>query len=704
LWPLPPDAVELGDGTARYSVNQMQPTDEDFFQLRADHHFSDTDTVFGRVTRQVSEQFTPGAIERWSDTTRVYNTFVTGEYTKIVTNRLLNTFRFGFNRRGIAAATDENPPVDPSVLMVPPDKWTLQGITPALGAISVSGVTGIGAGRGWADRATNLYQFINDMTYNRGAHSLKFGFSWLHTRFGGHNPSRPGGNVGFGSIAAFLRGQPNLFRGDILPQTDSFRFMRWNVIGSYIQHDWRVGTRLTLNMGLRHEFFTVPTEKDGKLANLKDPLTDTEINVLGTRGDSWYENPSFKSFAPRVGLSWDPTGSGRTAVRAGAGVFYNGIQPESFRAAAWRNAPYGLESNITGAQEGSIPFPAGLYDYVIGLGVAQAEIQTFRYHEDHTPRMYQWNVNVQREIMSQTAVTVGYAGSQGKYLPSDTNANTAVANLVDGRYVFPVGAVRPNRAFPTLNLRIRENEGQSWYHALQVEMSRRFQAGWMLQMNYTYSKSTDHASSYTPTFNADGGGVTYVWDYDLRKALSAFHVSNTFSATGVWQLPGGAGAGLVHAIFGGWQLGGQFIIADGSPLSIGMSARSDLSGLGLGGDNPDLIPGGNNNPVIGDPDRYYDVSQFAFPAARTIGNLGRNTLIGPGLATVNLGLTKNVPLTGQARMQFRLEGFNILNRVNLGAPALSVFNNRGVPTASAGFIGSTSTAARQIQLGLRFDW
>jgi hypothetical protein len=134
-----------------------------------------------------------------------------------------------------------------------------------------------------------------------------------------------------------------------------------------------------------------------------------------------------------------------------------------------------------------------------------------------------------------------------------------------------------------------------------------------------------------------------------------------------------------------------------------MGARADLSALGLRSDRPDLIAGGDSNPVTGDPDRYFDVTQFAFPPDRTIGTVGRNTLTGPGIVTLDMGLTKNLQFGGR-RLQIRIEGFNVLNRANLGSPSTSVFNNRGVRTAGAGFIGSTSTTARQIQLGSRLDW
>jgi hypothetical protein len=707
LWPLPDNSVDLGDGTARFSIVSNQPTNEDFYQGRVDHNFSASDAIFGRITRQVSDRVTPSGRNesispRWAAKDEVYNTFLTVEHRKIFTSRLLNTFRFGFNRRGISTFTGEDPPVDPALFMVPPDQWSnpLGGAPQTMGQINVSGIDSVGVFSGWVDRRTNRFQFTSTGVYTRGLHTLKFGADFLHMRLTGDSPASPAGQLTFSSIETLLQGVPRQFRGGILPGVDYLRDLRWNTVALYVQDDWQVHPRVTLNLGLRNDFYTVPTEKDGKFANLKSPLTDTEFTVDGKRGDSWWENPGVLGLSPRVGMSWDPTGSGRTAVRAGGGIFHNLFQPEAFRQFAWRSAPYALETNIQA--EGQIPFPVGLYDYLVGLGSAQGEIHLFPYDYMGQPRMVQFNVNVQREILANTAITIGYAGSRGYDLPDRQSLNTARAELINGRYVFPANAARPNPAF-NLTLGSVETMARSWYNSLQVEMQRRFQAGWQMQVAYTWAKSVDHASAYTPTFEGGGAAGGYIYDYDLSKGLSAFHVGQRLSASGVWQLPGASATGAMGAVFGGWQLSGILNLADGPPVTVTVGANAALTALGLGAQKPDLVPGGDKNPVLGDPDKYFDVTQFAPPPARTIGNLGRNTLIAPGIASVDLGLSKNIQL-GVGRMQLRLEVFNLLNRANLGIPSTQVFNNRGAPVAAAGFIGSTSTTARQTQLGLRFDW
>lgn len=707
LWPLaPPDAVDLGDGRARYSVINAQPTDEDFYQVRVDHNFSGNDSVFGRVTRQTSARRTPQAISRWWSDDGVFNTFVTGEYKKLVTTKLLNTFRFGFNRRAITALSFEDPATDPNLHLVPLQFWSYPlGSEPVMGGMSATGLTGFGHGRGWVDRRVNRFQFVNSVVYTRGRNMVKFGVDVLHMRMGGFNSARPAGSVTFGSVDALLQGQPRQL-SVAAPGSDWWRHLTWNTVGSYAQLDWEIHSRATLNLGLRHEFYTVPREKDGKTANLRDWRNDTAL----TFGNPWWLNPSFKNFSPRVGLAWDPTGSGKTAVRVGGGLFQNLIQPEMFRMFPYRTPP--AAETVLQAREGVIPFPAGFYDFIVRLGPGQSQVFVFPYDNGGNARMWQWNLNVQREVLANTGITVGYAGSKGVELFQQVALNTAVADLIDGRYVFPPGARRPNPVFD-VNLQSPQNWGESWYHSLQVEMQRRFHAGWQMGVAYTLSKSTDTASAFTPTFEgggANGGG--YVYDILLGKALSSFDVRQRISANSVWQLPFGRDRrfgkdwpGWADGILGGWQLSGIINLADGSPIDIGIGARSDLAAIGLEFDRPDLIAGGNPNPVLGDPDRYFDPSQFVFPPARTIGNLGRNALIVPGIANVDLGLSKTFQMANNARRaQFRLEVFNLLNRANMGIPSTTVFNNRGVPQAGVGFIDKTSTEARQIQLGLRLDW
>ena len=736
LWPLPgPTATDQGDGTVRESINTPRSTDEDYYQLRVDHNFSDSDSLFGRYTFQDSSRQSFLVLDRWGNRDFVDNDFLTLAYTHIFSTQVLNTFRFGFGKRVSGQSAFEDPLEDFDLRFVPEDAWSApQGADWIQGQLSIGGVSnpGIGstqAGAGWTLLDTENWEYYDDVIYTRGPHSLKFGFTWSRVLTGGDNPSRPGGVYSFDDLVKFWKAEAGQFRGAILPDLDTIRELKIDTFGFYLQDDWQVTPRFNANLGLRYEFYTVPTEKDGKLSNLIDPLNDDTITMSGQildadgeptgvkSGESWFLNPSLKSFMPRIGLAFDPTGSGKTALRLGAGLFYNHIQPDTFQRAIFRSAPFIKETNF----RRGINFPDA-FDQVVNQGIGAVEMQPFDYNMKN-PHMYQWNLNIQQEVIPGTAVTVGYAGSRGLNLLNQRNINAKVADIVDGRLVYAADAARPNQSelFGDLQLLSQDASSDSWYHALQMGLQRRFQAGYQLQLSYTYSRTIDESSQINSAFNNQGGGVSYWPIPDLRRSLAAFHVASAFSASGIWQLPFGQGQalgnswnGLTETFLGGWQLSGILRMADGPATSITMSGNNSLTRRGgLQLTTPDLAAGGSTSPVLGTKDsfHYFDVSAFQPPPSveggseiRTLGTVGRNTLIGPGVATLDFSLTKNTKVTETVNVQFRSEFFNILNRANFGLPNSTVFGRTGNPTSSAGRLGATTTSARQIQFGLRITF
>jgi hypothetical protein len=195
----------------------------------------------------------------------------------------------------------------------------------------------------------------------------------------------------------------------------------------------------------------------------------------------------------------------------------------------------------------------------------------------------------------------------------------------------------------------------------------------------------------------------YLFDPQLQLSLSSHHVGQNFTANLSYELPRTNASGIAGAVLDGWQLTGIVRLADGSPLSLSGSTRAQTNRLGAAF-RPDLVPGGDNNPVLGGPDRYFDVTQFQLAQPGYMGTLGRNTLIGPGLATVDVSLLKNFPfaVAKNGTLRFRLEVFNVLNRANFAAPITSLFNAQGQRNVDAGKILLTSTRSRELQLGLRF--
>ena len=710
LWPLPgPSAVQVLDdnlptGVTREGVTLSRPIDEDYYQVRIDHNFSDSDSIYGRFTYQDSSQNRIAEeIDMWRTRDIAENRFLTIEHKHIFSANLLNSFRFGYGRRRTGEnAFEDCASCDTSLHFVPDEFWQAPlGADPVQGRIQIPDISapGIGAqnnGAGWLDSLTDNYNYINDVSYNRGAHALKFGFSWWRISTGGENPSRPAGIFEFDSLTQFLQDDPDVFRGGILPGIDAKRKLQMNIIGWYIQDDWRITPNLTANLGVRHEFYTVPTEVDGKISNLISPLTDTEVTVLGTRGDTWFKNPSLASIMPRLGLAWDPTGSGKTSIRAGAGLFYNHIQPDVFRRALFRSTPFMKETNLRG---GGFPF-IGIFDAVVNGGLANEDMQPFDYNMQN-PHMYQWNLNIQREILPGTAASIGYVGNRGVNQMIQVCVNSATATNVDGRLV-ALSSQRPNQAPAFRGLCLLQQQASSYasHHGLQVGLERRFLDGFQLQVSYTFSRTVNEASQVNGLYGNDGNGVSYYPDPSLYRGLAAYHVANVFSTSGVWQLPFGNNLdGVAGTILGGWQLSGILSLADGPPTSLEVSRPRGLSATLNGrAQKPDLVPGADHNPVLGGPDRYFDRSAFTTPPSNTIGNVGRSTLIGPGVANLDLSLSKNTAVGEYVNLQFRAEFFNIFNRANFGLP------NERITSGSAGRIDQTVLTNRQIQFGLRIEF
>jgi len=706
LWPVPgPSAVDLGDGTTREGVTLSRPIDEDYYQFRVDHNFSDSDSIYGRFTYQDSAQNRIAEqIPNWKTRDLAENRFLTIEHKHIFSPTLLNTFRFGYGRRRTGEnAFEDCSACDASLRFVPDEFWQAPlGADPVQGRIQIepdlSGV-GIGAqhnGAGWLDSLTDNYNYINDVIWNRGAHSLKFGFSWWSISTGGQNPSRPAGIFEFDGFKEFLQDDPSVFRGGILPGIDAKRRLQMNIIGWYLQDDWQFTPNLTLNLGLRHEFYTVPIEVDGKISNLISPLTDTEVTVLGTRGDTWFKNPSLASFMPRLGLAWDPTGSGKTALRAGAGLFYNHIQPDVFRRALFRSTPFMKETNLRG---GGFPF-IGIFDAVVNGGLANEDMQPFDYNMQN-PHMYQWNLSVQHEILPGTAASIGYVGNRGVNQMIQVCVNSATADNVNGRLVV-VNNKRPNQAPAFRGLCLLQQQASSYasHHGLQMGLERRFQDGFQFQASYTFSRTVNEASQVNGLYGNDGNGVSYYADPSLYRGLAAYHVANVFSLSGVWQLPFANNLdGAAGKLLGGWQLSGIMSLADGPPTSLEVSRPRGLSTTLNGrAQKPDLASGADHNPVLGGPDKYFDPSAFVTPPRNTIGNVGRSTLIAPGVANVDLSLAKNTAVGEYVNVQFRAEFFNIFNRANFGLP------NERITSKLAGQIDKTVLTNRQIQFGLRIEF
>jgi hypothetical protein len=700
LYPLPtPGARDNLDGSARFVRSVTEPTNEDYFLVKVDHTFSGSHSFFGRYSLNDSDQLLIHTIPPFERENFTKRQLLTLEDKMIFSANVVNVLRVGFNR---ADTGQENldPQLDPALSFVPGRYF---------GEIAVTGISNIGTGRiSDLTRLWNHVEITDSLDWVRGNHSLVLGANFKRIRVEGVQGFAQNGQFHFQNLKDFLENRPNLL--DVaLPDSNLARDFRMWQLSAFIQDDWQVSPALTLNMGLRYDFVSVPTEANGLIANVREarqdggtPDTRIPADATFTVGEPFYENPSLLNFAPRVGFAWVPFGSQRMVVRGGGGVFYAPILPANFQIAGFASPPFTLRLNIPRAG-----FPRGWLDQDTSSLIRNLFVQPFEF-EPSQPTMYHWNLTLQREIMTDTVLTVGYVGSRGVHLSRVQNVNVNQFELrPDGSKFFPAGTTRPNRNFAGMG--VIAFDTTSSYHSLQSELRRRLRQGLQFQAAYTWSRSMDASAG---DHGGSSGGVTTSMDpFDWQRdwSTSSFDVSHNLSLSAVYDLPSTERTGIAGKLLNGWQLGSIVHAATGIPVNVTMAGTFDPARAGTWwvGDGqpqrPDAVPGVPFVIEDFDPnDRYLNPAAFALPAAGTLGNLGRYVARGPGVVDMSLSLVKNTGIGGARNVQFRAEFFNVLNRANFGAPSGGIFANAsGAPSATFGRITSTSTTARQIQFAAR---
>jgi outer membrane receptor protein involved in Fe transport len=693
LLPLP-NGRDLGGGVGQYLFSSPQPTNEYFTQGRIDHRFSSSNTLFGRYT------FDNGNVNRPPITKvpvtntkeRSRNQYVTLEDQHIFSPTTINTVRLGFNRSDHESVNQHTLDIPPSLAWIPGQP---------MGYLTISGVVSEDFGDYRLPRFDRLnnYQAGDTAFLTRGAHGLKLGFETQRIQFNQNTTSQIGGLLTFTSLANFLQGIPSQFDFAIPGGVDPVRGYRQSLFAFFAQDDVRVKPGLTVNLGLRYEFVTVPTEVNGKISNLRN-VTDPKLNV----GGQWYSNPSLKNFSPRVGLAWDPFGNGKTSVRAGFGIFDDEILPKYYFFSGSLNPPFTQRASL--ANPPAFPNLLGRFD----PNNVKYQLQTTNYNLQN-PYALQFNLNVQRSLPGDVVISAGYSGSRGNHLFRIGNANLAPFTIVNGvkTYRPDLGLINPNFA----NITQRITDAQSFYNALQLSALKQFSRGLRAQLSYTFSRAIDDASGINSQDYSDGS--PYVLDFYDRKidrGLSQFWAQHVLVANWSYELPFARSMKGVGGLFlKGWQLNSITTVQTGHPFEVrlGFNRSGNLNTVNYAmHERPDVKPGYSNNPILGGPDRYWDINAFTLQPVNTRGNLGRNTLIGPGIVDFDLSVAKSFVIDEARRFEFRGEMFNLPNHPNFAVPSgLTAFSNvnvAGVPTIAPnwGVITSTVTTSRQIQFALKF--
>jgi hypothetical protein len=751
LYPLPNAGLNPGTfgDTGNFNTTGLLNLTENFALTRFDQIFSEKDSLSITYLFDNGPETIPDNLGNTLSRLNAGRQLAGITETHIFTPHVVNVLRIGYNR-------------SLGEILVPIRALTAAAGNPALGytpgtfapAISVDGIASTG-GLGNLRQATvhyNSYQFDDDVAISRGTHSISTGFAFerIYANAQGKNQNgtatfNPSGNVT--GLQNFLTN--NLSNAFVLPNgTTNPVEVQDSLFGGYIQDDWRIRKNLLLNLGLRYEMLTIPTDKRNRLGLVTqltaapgtgpcpDVISPTSVpGCVVPVSQFWQTNPTTHNFEPRIGFSYSPFGNGKTAIRGGFGIYDMLPLPYVYATYATISAPYSLDEIAVGVPQGSFP------DNIAAIAANFASFRIGHYIEPHPHRTYSlnYNANIEHQLTSTLSAMVGYVGSHTVHTPfqsSDMNqlapSNTQV---IDGRRVYPAGGgIQQNaNSFVIFGLLF---DGNVHYNSLITQLKMRNYHGLNAQGTYTFNQCTDLGSStQSPATYQNSLDVLIYYDKVQRRGACDFNVTQNFSLNAIYELPS-PGHGWTKTVAGGWQIGGIVIASTGVPFTL-VQAGDVLGQAGTSfGAFPDVVP--NCNTINGNFKssglNYINSNCFVFPTIATSspiaplcnqggttpsngqvlclnvqGNERRNQLIGPGLVNVDLSLMKNIRLSrisDSFNLQLRVEAFNVFNHTNFQAP---VNNNsfggqlgfNQVSPGTAGLINSTATPSRQVQFGAK---
>ncbi|MBI1790278.1 MAG: TonB-dependent receptor [Acidobacteria bacterium] len=654
---------------SNYTASSALARDQDQFSVKIDHRFSDRDTIFGRYTFQDDRRLEPFSqgnlrtVPGFGDIVPAFRTNAVIGHTHLLSSRLINEFRAGLNR---------NSPNFLNVEFANPDSFGIPaGLNRPFGVpdiFLVSNNLRFGSPNFTPQgRRVTSFVYQDNLSWTSGKHQFKFGAEVRRNRFNSFN-NNINLTLRFNTVADFQAGRLAQATQNTAERIVALRSSNVNF---YAQDDWKLAPSLTLNLGVRYELNTIPYDNRNFLSVFDFAArTFSRTSQTGINGD-------YNNYGPRIGLSWDPFGKGKTAIRGGYGLYFDQFSFENISALS-ANPPLNfnkLASNTT------LAAPLGT-----GTGTPNIVAIDPGYR---TPYVQQFNFNVQHQVFKDTTVEAGWYGSKGTRLPHIRNINAFL------------GGVRPiARSADGIGLGqipFRESASNSTFHSFQTTARSTYRNS-NFYLAYTFSKAIDGISLDTLT----QGLVGYqdVRNTRADKGLADFDARHRLVYSWIYELPFRA-HGLAGKVIRGWQLSTTGSFQSGNPWQPVLGA--DNSGSGDFNDRPNLI---------GDPKGPQTLTQWANPAAFAaaprgqFGNSGRNILTGPGYANLDLGFFKNTYFGHEDRFrtQLRAEFFNLPNHPNFAQPG------RSFPSATFGSIATTRTpagdagSARQIQLGLKFYW
>lgn len=720
--PLPNQPGEVQN----FIVSSPFTNGHDQFSVRGDQYFGQNDTLFGRFTyanlrtfqpygnTNLQETLVPGF--GYDITTKTHNAAVS--YTHIFSPSLIHELRLGY-LRVTGGQESENAGTDFA------GQSGLQGVTRDLSRVGFptfnfsEAYSSMGDPQTLVTRRNNSFDLFSTLSWIRGSHSMKFGGYLFRLRFNPRNSPNTRGSFVFeprysgNAFSDFLLGYPStatvgIGRGEMDARTT------WAHM--YAQDDWQVRPGFTLNLGIRWEINTQIAEVQNRFSNIELDrfviASDDDGNIhpdaqallplipvpYVTSQEAGYESslqrPTYRRIAPRIGIAWSPFGSQRTVIRTGFGLFYNQAAYNINEALA-QNLPFYFNKTITTSSETLDPTLST--DNILLANPTGSIGGTGLVNDYRSEYAESWTFGVQRELTQNWALLATYFGSHVVGADDGTFSNVPLPGP---------GPIDPRRPNPNLTgFKTIHWGGWSTYHSLSAKLEKRYSRGLTFDASYTWSKAMDEMSGPGPTFH-EFNIPQNVYDRGPERGLSSFDHRHRFTFTYSYELPVGQGhgfnpSGLMGKMASGWNLSGIGSFQIGAPITINLAR--DNANIGSGpAQRPDLLRDPNWDQ--GSAEEWFDTGAFADPGVATLGvatpfifgNAGRNIVTEAGEANVDFSLIKNTTIGETNRLEFRVEIFNIFNRVNfVGAPG------RLFGSANFGRLSNTGPS-RQMQLGLKY--
>jgi Carboxypeptidase regulatory-like domain len=736
-----PNVGAAGAQAGNYLFTAGQPFDSDQYDIRVDHQIYEKNTIFGRFSHSTQTGVNPGNFPGFiGGGTNNLNNSVHAiiSDTHVFSATLVNEARVGYSRHngsfevadideGLEFAIQNNIAVYPfPVQMFPNIVFSPSGLTSGSNTF-----TPLGSG-GPNLNIENNFHFSDDLTWRKLSHTFKMGADVRRRQF---DVIFGGGQTVFGSIfssssddagsgnplADFLLGYPAQVTGT---QLLDWARLRDVYAGAYFQDDWKVNSRLTLNLGLRYELFTQPVD-----ARDRGSLFDTRTGEFVLPGEAGFSRAMVdgfhKNFAPRFGFAYSV--SNRLTVRGGAGVFFGQRSPNQQTTVFGSNPP-NAPTVITPTVSASATLtPPMTISTPIQVGPSTADLSTFTpdrplgllirtadFTNSRPAQLYQWNLGLQYQLAKDLVVEAAYAATRGTRLTTRVNLNQIPWERAMAGFT-----TQADRLFSNVGNQVVMDSamGNNDYHALNLRAEKRLSYGLNFLVNYTWSKNLESGSGGNSAMQQNGGTTNPLDSWNLRKerSVSAMDLPHVFVVSAGYELPFGKGKPfasenrVARALLGGWQLNGIFTSQSGFPTDIRSNLVAATNQLFATFNVPDLVLGQSLYLPDGGPDGWFNPAAFSQPGqVRNVrgtlltkfGTLARRAGRGPGTNNLDFSVFRNFSIRERFNLQFRAEAFNLTNTPafflpSAASPALTIGN----PTF--GKLTASSATGRQLQFGLK---